>query len=116
MTKTTKKTKSTVKKSTPKPTTSKYILIRKSKIHNRGVFAKKNIPKGAKVIQYAGEIVTKKEGDRRSEVMIEHGKKDKNNGFVYIFELNKKYDIDGSVEWNTAKWINHKDTCWLFLR
>ena len=28
-------------------------------------------------------------------------------GSVYIFELNKKYDIDGSVSYNKAKYINH---------
>ena len=26
---------------------------------------------------------------------------------VYIFELNKKYDINGNVKWNTARFINH---------
>ena len=26
---------------------------------------------------------------------------------LYVFELNKRYDIDGDVPWNTAKWINH---------
>ena len=28
-------------------------------------------------------------------------------GLVYIFELNKRYDIDGNVSYNTAKYINH---------
>jgi hypothetical protein len=29
------------------------------------------------------------------------------DGGVYIFELNKRYDIDGNVPWNTARLINH---------
>ena len=31
----------------------------------------------------------------------------KKKGMVYVFELNKKYDIDGSVKENHAKLINH---------
>ena len=34
-------------------------------------------------------------------------KQHKKNGMVYVFELNKKYDIDGSVKENHAKLINH---------
>ncbi len=33
----------------------KYIVVENSKIHNKGVFAKKNIPKGTKVIEYVGK-------------------------------------------------------------
>ena len=33
--------------------------------------------------------------------------KNQNNGMVYIFELNKRYDIDGSVKYNHAGLINH---------
>ena len=29
------------------------------------------------------------------------------NGMVYVFELNKKYDIDGGVARNYARFINH---------
>ncbi len=38
---------------------------------------------------------------------IRKAKKDKNNGMVYVFELNKRYDIDGDVDYNFAKFINH---------
>ena len=31
----------------------------------------------------------------------------KTTGSVYIFELNKKYDIDGSPLYNKARYINH---------
>lgn len=90
-----------------KPTTSKYIKVRKSSIHNNGVFAAKDIPKGTMVIEYVGDKITKAESDRRYELQVEKVKKDKTNGTVYIFELNKRHDVDGSVSWNTAKYINH---------
>ena len=31
----------------------------------------------------------------------------KKTGSVYIFELNSKYDIDGSKRYNKARYINH---------
>ena len=51
--------------------------------------------------------ITKKEGDRRSEIRIKKYLNSKTNGSVYIFELNKKYDIDGSFLYNKARYINH---------
>ncbi|RMD58040.1 SET domain-containing protein-lysine N-methyltransferase [Candidatus Woesearchaeota archaeon] len=85
---------------------SPYIKVKRSRIHGTGVFAKKDIPKGTKIIEYVGEKITKAESSRRSDAQIESAKKT-NDGAVYIFELNKRYDIDGNVPWNTAKYINH---------
>ena len=85
----------------------KYIIKKKSGVHGRGIFAKKNIPKGAHIIEYVGEKITKAEADRRGPKLVEYAKKHKQSGAVYIFVLNKKYDIDGHVEYNTAKYINH---------
>ena len=80
---------------------------KKSPLHGSGLFAKNDIKKGSKVIQYIGDKVTKKEGDKRADRQIRKAKKDKNNGMVYVFELNKRYDIDGDVDYNFAKYINH---------
>tara|TARA_B110000858_G_C17590500_1_gene375463 strand:- start:30 stop:518 length:489 start_codon:yes stop_codon:yes gene_type:complete len=79
----------------------------KSKIHGIGIVASKDIKKNTKIIQYIGERVTKKEGDRRSEQRIKKYLNKKNMGSVYIFELNKRYDIDGSPLYNKARYINH---------
>ena len=65
------------------------------------------LKKDQKVIQYIGDKVTKREGDKRADKQIRKAKKDKNNGMVYVFELNKRYDIDGDVDYNFAKFINH---------
>jgi len=83
-----------------------YKILR-SGIHHRGVFATKNIKKGTKITEYVGEKLTKAQSDRRADVYLDNAAKDSNNGAVYIFELNKKYDIDGYVPHNDAKYINH---------
>lgn len=81
--------------------------IKKSKIHGTGIVASEDIKKGIQVIQYIGEKISKKEGDKRSEERIRKYLKQKNEGSVYVFELNKNYDIDGSPLYNIARFINH---------
>ena len=85
----------------------KYVLKKRSRIHGIGLYAKALIPKGTRIIEYIGEKITKAEADRRGPKLVEYAKKHKQTGAVYIFVLNKKYDIDGHVEYNTAKYINH---------
>tara|TARA_B100001057_G_C22588979_1_gene848193 strand:+ start:288 stop:797 length:510 start_codon:yes stop_codon:yes gene_type:complete len=81
--------------------------IKRSIIHGTGVFANDNIKKGLKIIEYIGEKVSKKEGDRRSELRIEKYLNSEKTGSVYIFELNDRYDIDGNFSYNKARFINH---------
>ena len=81
--------------------------VKKSKVHGTGIFATIDIEKNTKVIEYIGEKITKSEGDKRSAERIEKFLSKKNEGSVYIFELNKKYDIDGTPKYNKARYINH---------
>ena len=46
---------------------------KKSKIHGHGIVATTNIKKNKKIIQYIGEKISKKEGDRRSKETTWHG-------------------------------------------
>lgn len=82
--------------------------IRKSKVHGDGVFALDDIPEGSRILEYLGEKITKKESDRRGWAQFEKAKKS-GDAAVYLFILNKRYDIDGDVPWNDARLINH--TC-----
>ena len=93
-------------KKKPQPTRSEWAAVRGSQIHGRGMFAKKVIPKGTRVIEYTGERITKAEGWRRELARQERAGRGA-DGCIYIFELNTKVDIDGSVRWNTARYINH---------
>jgi len=88
-------------------TTSSHIVVKKSCIHSSGIFAKKNISKGTRIIEYVGEKITKSEADHRADIPLERNKKNNVHGAVYIFILNKRQDIDGNVAYNTARLINH---------
>ena len=61
-----------------------------------GLFAIKPIKRGAYIATYRGRRITTKESDRREA-----------RGARYMFELNKRWVIDGSPRWNVARYINH---------
>jgi SET domain-containing protein len=85
---------------------SEYCEVRGSEIHGRGVYAALPIPAGTKIIEYVGELVDKRESERRG--LSQHAKSvESGDAAVYIFTLSERYDIDGNVPWNTARLINH---------
>ena len=90
-----------------KKTTSPYVAVKKSGIHSKGIFAKKDILKDTRIIEYVGEKVTKLESERRALIPLNLSRKNKTFGSVYLFEINKRHDIDGKVDYNTARFINH---------
>jgi SET domain-containing protein len=75
---------------------TEWVLFGHSSIHGTGGFAKVAIPRGTRVIEYVGVKIDKSESLRRCE---------QNN--EYIFTLNEREDIDGNVQWNPARWLNH---------
>lgn len=77
-----------------------------SKTHGQGLYASADIPKGTRIIEYIGEKITKAESERRSDEW-DNLARTKGFGLVYIFELNQRYDIDGNIDYNPAKYINH---------
>ncbi len=92
----------------PDPVTSEYCEVKQSSIHHRGVFASRDIPSGARIIEYQGERISKKESERRGNALFDEASVS-GGGAVYLFILNSRWDIDGNLEWNTARLINH--TC-----
>ena len=79
----------------------KLYRIKKSNIdrNGRGLYATQDIKEGARIINYSGKIITKKQ--------TEESEKFDNSKPIYLFNLNKRYDMDGDVPWNTARLINH---------
>ncbi|WP_298256867.1 SET domain-containing protein [Bradyrhizobium sp.] len=60
-----------------------------------GLFATKRIKKGAKIIRYFGPLLDSR---KKKDDAIEN---------KYLFELNNRWTIDGSVRANVARYINH---------
>jgi SET domain-containing protein len=58
-----------------------------------GLFALRDIPRGRRIIEYVGELITDKEADRR------RGK--------YLFDLGDGRCIDGRSRANLARYVNH---------
>jgi SET domain-containing protein len=85
---------------------SQYCEVRGSEIHGRGVYATRHIPKEERIIEYVGEVIDKRESERRG--LSQHARSlETGDAAVYIFTLSRNYDIDGNVPWNTARLINH---------
>ena len=92
--------------SNEKPTTSKWAEVRGSEVHGRGMFATRAIPDETEIIEYRGERIDKEESERRGQELFEEGEKT-GGARVYMFTLDETWDLDGNVEWNTARLINH---------
>src|SRR5207245_11102087 len=60
-----------------------------------GLFATKPIKKGAKIVRYFGPLLDCK---KKKDDAVEN---------KYLFELNGRWTIDGSVRENIARYINH---------
>jgi SET domain-containing protein len=98
------------------PNNHPMVVFKKSKIHGTGGFARIDIQRGIRIIEYVGPKLTK------AEAQAELAKQN-----TYIFTLDDHYDIDGSVEWNPARFINHgcqpnceveidRDRIWILAR
>ena len=70
--------------------------FRRSRIHGMGGYARRAIGKGTRIIEYVGKRISKAESNTQCE-----------GDNVYIFTLDDEFDLDGNVEWNPARFINH---------
>ncbi|RME92707.1 MAG: SET domain-containing protein [Verrucomicrobia bacterium] len=78
------------------PPGNKYIEFRPSGIHGLGAFAIRKIRKGTRIIEYVGRKISKQESLEQLQQQN-----------TYIFDLDEQWDLDGNVEWNPARFINH---------
>tara|TARA_Y100000992_G_scaffold266431_1_gene204342 strand:- start:607 stop:1062 length:456 start_codon:yes stop_codon:yes gene_type:complete len=77
----------------------KLYKIKRSLIDKRGLYAKENIKNGTRIIEYKGKIISVKK--------TETDPKFDNDKDIYLFNINKRYDLDGDFKFNTARLINH---------
>jgi SET domain-containing protein len=80
---------------------SRRIAVRRSGVHGKGVFAVGPIKAGERLLEYKGERISWKEALRRHP----HDPKEPNHTFYFALEDGRV--IDGKVDGNSARWINH---------
>jgi hypothetical protein len=80
---------------------SPWLIVRKSAIAGKGAFARKNIPKGTRIIKYKGERIDSEEADLRydDDAMTVH--------HTFLFGLEDGTCIDAAVGGNDARFVNH---------
>ena len=59
-----------------------------------GLYATEKIKKGETIIEYVGNIIDDEQASKKSKCM-------------YIFEVKKNVNIDGSPRWNIARYANY---------
>lgn len=80
---------------------NKRIQVKQSGVHGKGVFALKPIAKGEKIIEYKGQLITWQEADAR------HPHNPDDPFHTFFFQLENGLVIDGGIQGNSARWINH---------
>ncbi len=73
------------------------IEVRHSSIHGTGVFAARAIPKEKEIVYYEGKLITHTQADIEEE----------DNGHTFLFTLNDEWVIEGAINGNESRWINH---------
>jgi uncharacterized protein len=86
------------------PETGRKIVVKRSGVHGKGVFAARALSRGERIIEYTGERVTWPEALRRHP----HDPSDPNHTFY--FHLTDAVVIDAKYGGNSARWINHACT------
>ena len=76
-------------------------VVRRSKIHGRGVFALVDVAKGTRLMEYLGERISQREADRRYAVEHEH------SPHTMLFSVDDKTVIDATRFGSSARFINH---------
>lgn len=78
------------------------IIVRKSRIQGRGVFATRPIAAGERIVEYLGARLTHEEADAEcpdDEALVRH--------HTFLFAVDDRVVIDGGRNGNDARFINH---------
>jgi SET domain-containing protein len=80
---------------------NEWVELHQSPIHGLGGFARRDIPKGTRVIEYTGEKISNAEADRRydDDQMRRH--------HTFLFILNSRTCVDAAFEGNESRFFNH---------
>jgi SET domain-containing protein len=81
---------------------------KKSRLHGYGVFALETINKNKRIIDYAGELISNKQSEKREDRYL-------SKGCIWVFRVNRNWSRDAAVGGNIARFVNHSCTpnCWI---
>ena len=79
----------------------RFLAMRRSAIHGRGVYARALIPADTRIIEYRGERIANAEADRR------YPDDDSATHHTFLFAVDDDTMIDAAFGGNLARWINH---------
>lgn len=77
-------------------TETEHLVFKPSPIHGTGSFARHDLVAGTWVVEYVGERISVPTSIERCR-----------QGNESIFRLNAECHLDGNVDWNPARFINH---------
>lgn len=77
------------------------IQVRRSGIHGKGVYALQDIALGETILEYIGEVITWEAAQAR------HPHDPSNPNHTFFFHVDESRVIDGGVNGNSSRWINH---------
>ncbi len=77
------------------------IQVRRSGVHGKGVFALRDLAKGELVVEYLGEIIS------WDEALDRHPHDPEQPNHTFYFHVDEDRVIDGGVNGNAARWLNH---------
>lgn len=80
---------------------NKWLIVRNSPVHGYGCFARRDIKKGQRLIEYLGERISHKDADKRYEDA------DPNDNHTFLFIADRKTVIDATRGGNESRFINH---------
>lgn len=78
-----------------------WLVLRRSGIQGRGVYARVDVPAETRLIEYVGERISHPEADRRDA--IERARRH----HTFLFIVNQRTVIDARYGGNISKYINH---------
>lgn len=76
------------------------LFVARSPIHGMGLFAGENIEWGQRLIQYQGQLISKREAQRRRRFYD-------SIGFTCLMEFGDGRAVDGLFGTNESRFINH---------
>jgi hypothetical protein len=80
---------------------NKWLIVRNSPVHGYGCFARRDIKKGQRLIEYLGDRISHKEADKRYEDA------DPDDNHTFLFIADRKTVIDATSGGNESRFINH---------